>query len=297
VTGAPFTVGFVGLGAMGAPMAARVVAAPHRLFVWNRSPAAAHLRHQDGAEITATPGDLAEKTDLVLGCLLDGPAIEQVYLGPQGLVQAARPGQVFVEHGTFAPQLARRLAAALAERGAVFLDAPVTGGPDGARAGTLTAMVGGQAESLAHAAPVLRHYTAHVLHIGGPGAGLELKLVNQMLVSAHVAAAAEAAAVLRARRIPLEAARKVLGSGWAASTMLERTLTRLLARDTEASGATIGGLLEPQRLARELAAQAGTSLPLLTVVSELFAHALDLGLASHDLAALTTAVGRPADHS
>lgn len=289
--GAPRTVAFLGLGAMGAPMAGRLLTAGHRVVVWNRTPARAQALHAAGAQVAATPAEAAGAADLVLGCLLDGAAVEQTYLGPDGAAEAARPGQVFVEHGTFAPKLARDLGAFLEARGADFLDAPVTGGPEGAAAGTLTTMVGGSAAALAEAAAVLSGYASRIRHVGGQGAGLELKLVNQMLVSCHVAAAAEAVALLQRREVDLEVAREVLGSGWAASTMLERTLTRLTRAPHEPSGATLAGLLEPQRLAAELAAQAGMPLALLPAAQALFVRARDLGLGGHDLSGLAAAVG------
>src|SRR5882757_2919062 len=218
-------------------MARRVLAAGHPLVVYNRTPAKAAELARAGARTAATPAQVVEEADLVCACLLDGAAIEEVYHGPAGMVAAARPGQVFVEHATFAPGLARDLARALAERGAAFLDAPVTGGPEGADAGTLTVMVGGPAEALERAGDVLKSYAGRVLHIGAAGAGLELKLVNQLLVSAHAAAAAEAAAILRSRRIPLDLAYETLTSGWADSRMLDRSLTRILDGSLDESGA------------------------------------------------------------
>jgi 3-hydroxyisobutyrate dehydrogenase-like beta-hydroxyacid dehydrogenase len=271
-------------------MARRILESGHRLVVYNRTAARTEALRRAGARIAATPAEVAERADLVFGCLLDGAAVEQVYAGEDGLIGASRPGQVFVEHGTFAPALARDLAARLAERGAAFLDAPVTGGPDGADAGTLTAMVGGAAGALDQAGGVLKSYAGRVLHIGASGAGLELKLVNQMLVSSHVAAAAEAAAILRARRIPLDLAYETLTSGWAGSAMLERCLARVLDGELGASEVTIAGLIEPQRLAAQLADQAGVPLAVLAPVAELFLRARDGGHGGRDLAALVAAV-------
>ncbi|MHA6764272.1 NAD(P)-dependent oxidoreductase [Streptacidiphilus sp. PAMC 29251] len=290
MSGAAPTVAFLGLGAMGAPMAARLLEAGHRVVVWNRTAARAEPLRAAGARVAATPAEAARAADLVLGCLLDGAAVEQTYLGPDGAAEAARPGLVFVEHGTFAPSLARGIGAQLALRGARFLDAPVTGGPEGAAAGTLTTMVGGPAAALAEVAPVVSGYAARIRHVGGQGAGLELKLVNQMLVSCHVAAAAEAVALLRGREVDLEVAREVLGSGWAASAMLDRTLTRLTQDLPGPSGATLAGLIEPQRLAAELAIQAGVPLALLPEAQSLFARARDLGLGGNDLSGLAAAV-------
>jgi 3-hydroxyisobutyrate dehydrogenase-like beta-hydroxyacid dehydrogenase len=283
-------VGFAGLGAMGSRMAVRLAEAGHEVIVYNRMAAKSEALRRPGIRVARTPAELAAEAEVVCGCLLDGPAIEDVYLGSEGLLGGTRPGQVFVEHGTFAPSLATQLADRIAARGAKFLDAPVTGGPEGAAAGTLAAMVGGSAEALDRVSGVIGSYAAKIRHIGPSGAGLELKLVNQMLVSSHVAAAAEAAAILRKRGIPLDVAYETLTSGWARSAMLERCLARVRDGQLVESEATIAGLLEPQRLAAELAAEVGVPLDLLPRVMDLFRRASDIGHGALDLAALVTTV-------
>ncbi|MFY9586412.1 MAG: NAD(P)-dependent oxidoreductase [Actinomycetota bacterium] len=279
-------VGFVGLGAMGSRMAAGLLEAGYPLVVYNRSPERAAAFDSSSAEVVATPAQVAERAEIVCGCLLDGDAIEQVYGGPDGLISRSRRGQVYVEHGTFAPDLARDVAARLGARGATFLDAPVTGGPDAASSGNLTMMIGGPAEALPKVLDVLGSYAARIRYIGDSGAGLELKLVNQLLVSCHVAAAAEAIAILRQLRLPLDVASEVLNAGWAASAMLDRSLTRHRNELSEESDVTIGGLVEPQRLAAQLAAGLGLDLTLLPTVAKLFADASMDGMAKKDLAAL-----------
>jgi len=279
-------VGFVGLGAMGSRMAARLLEAGYPLVVYNRSPERAAALEAASAEAVATPAQVAERAQIVCGCLLDGDAIEQVYGGPDGLISRSRRGQVYVEHGTFAPYLARDVAARLGARGATFLDAPVTGGPEAASSGNLTMMIGGPAEAIPKVSDVLGSYAARIRYIGDSGAGLELKLVNQLLVSCHVVAAAEAIAILRQLRLPLDVASEVLNAGWAASAMLERSLTRHRNELSEESDVTIGGLVEPQRLAAQLAAGLGLDLTLLPTVAKLFADASMNGMAKKDLAAL-----------
>lgn len=279
-------VGFVGLGAMGSRMAARLLEAGYPLVVYNRSPERAAALDAARSEAVATPAQVAERAEIVCGCLLDGDAIEQVYGGPDGLISRSRRGQVYVEHGTFAPDLARDVAARLGARGATFLDAPVTGGPEAASSGNLTMMIGGPAEALPRVSDVLGSYAARIRYIGDSGAGLELKLVNQLLVSCHVAAAAEAIAILRQLRLPLDVASEVLNAGWAASAMLDRSLTRHRDELSEESDVTIGGLVEPQRLAAQLAAGLGLDLTLLPTVAKLFADASMNGMAKKDLAAL-----------
>jgi len=245
-------VGFVGLGAMGSRMASRLVAAGYNVVVHNRTRGRETDLVGHGASAVSSPADVAANADIVFGCLLDDDALRQVYLGDSGMVATARRGQIFVEHGTFSPALARELAAALAGRGAHFVDAPVSGGPEGASAGTLTAMVGGEERHVAVVSDLMRTYCAHPVHVGPIGAGLGLKLINQLLVSTHAAAAAEAAVLIARMQIPLDIAAAVLNTSWASSAMLSRLFERRLADVDAASQATIGGLATPQRLVREL---------------------------------------------
>jgi 3-hydroxyisobutyrate dehydrogenase-like beta-hydroxyacid dehydrogenase len=280
------TVGFVGLGAMGSRMAARLLAAHFKLVVYNRTPERADALRAQGAEVVSTPAEVAERTDVVCGCLLDSAAVAHVYGSAQGLISKSRRGQIYVEHGTFAPQLARDLAGQLGQRGATMLDAPVTGGPEAASAGELTVMVGGPEGAVADMADVFGAYAGRVLHIGASGSGLQLKLVNQLLVTCHVAAAAEASAMIQRLDLPLAASAQVLNAGWGASAMLARTLRRLQSGDLGVSEATIGGLIEPQRLLRDLAQEAGVTLSTAAAAAQMFTDACEAGNESADLAAM-----------
>jgi 3-hydroxyisobutyrate dehydrogenase-like beta-hydroxyacid dehydrogenase len=283
-------VGFVGLGAMGSRMAANILRTGRPVIVYNRTASRAEELRKLGADVATSPSEVAEAATIVAGCLLDAAAIETVYLGSDGLLSKSRRGQVYVEHGTFPPELARRIAAAASATGAEFLDAPVTGGPEAATAGSLTMMLGGSAAAVELASPVLAGYAGRICHVGGSGAGLALKLVNQLLVSCHAAAAAEATALLRALAMPVEVAAEVLTSGWAASAMLDRALTRYSEDPAIASPASIGGLLEPQRLADQLATVNGLKLTVFPAAMTLFRRATDAGVGHNDVAALYTAV-------
>jgi 3-hydroxyisobutyrate dehydrogenase-like beta-hydroxyacid dehydrogenase len=271
---------------MGSRMAARLLEADFELVVYNRSPERADALRVLGAEVVSTASEVAERADVVCGCLLDSVAVEHVYGSAQGLVSRSRRGQIYVEHGTFAPQLARDLASQLEQRGATFLDAPVTGGPEAASAGQLTVMVGGPAGAVADMSDIFGAYAQRVVYIGASGTGLQLKLVNQLLVTCHVAAAAEASAMIRRLNLPLSPSAEVLNAGWGASAMLARSLQRLQNGDLGESGATIGGLAEPQRLLRDLAQEAGVSLPTTSAAAQLFRAACDSGKGSADLAAM-----------
>lgn len=287
----PERVGFVGLGAMGAPMAARLLEAGHDVVVYNRSRARMEPLVDRGARAAGSPADVAREAGHVLSCLSSREAVEEVYLGASGLVHGCRPDQVLVEHGTHPPALADVVARALGECGARFLDAPISGGPERAEAGTLTVMVGGDESAYRTVERLFAAFGERVARVGGSGAGWSLKLVNQLLVSCHVAAYAEAGALLRALGFSLEVVAPVLGSGWAASAMLERGLARAAAGDFGDSGSTIGGLLEPQALALQLAADHGLELSLLSTARSMFARAVEAGLGSHDLAGLISVVG------
>lgn len=265
-------------------MVARLSAAGHPVVAWTRDPRGKRLPR--GVVLVPRPENVAARCDVVLGCLLDDAAVDRVYLADDGLLRAARTGTVFVEHGSFSPGLAEILADKAHEHGATFVDVPVTGGPEGADAGTLIGMAGGSSAALGAATLALRTYLAVVHEVGGPGSGLRLKLVNQYLVSAHLAAAAEAAALVSRSDIPGPVAQAVLGSGWAASAMLARSLPRALARDFGSAGATIGGLVHVQRLVSDAFGTAGIKPRLLPVVRALFDDAVASGNMGSDPAAL-----------
>jgi 3-hydroxyisobutyrate dehydrogenase-like beta-hydroxyacid dehydrogenase len=279
-------VGFVGLGAMGSRMASRLVDAGYAVVVHNRTRRREVEVVQRGATPASSRREVAARTDIVVGCLLDDDAIREVYLGEAGMAAAARPGQVFIEHATFSPALAREIAATLAARDAAFFDAPVSGGPEGATAGTLAAMVGGSDRHIAPATDVMRAYASHVVHVGPAGAGLELKLVNQLLVSCHAAAAAEAEELIRHMEIRLDVAASVLSASWASSAMLSRLFQRRQAGSAAPSEATIGGLYAPQQLVRELLAAHALAPPVSLAALDVFADARALGRERHDLTEL-----------
>lgn len=230
---------------------------------------------------------MAHRCEHIVSCLLDTAAVEDVCFGSTGLVEALGPGHVLVEHATFSAATARRVAAGAQARGAHFLDAPITGGPEGATAGTLTTMVGGSARALETVSDLLAHYTNEILHVGESGRGLELKLVNQLLVSCHLVAAAEASVLIDSLRLPPDISRQALMSGWAASTMLARVLPRAAVGDYTSRGATIGGLIEVQRLVADLARDHQLDLRLFAATRSIFAQAISAGLAEDDPAALT----------
>lgn len=283
------TVGFLGPGAMGAGMVSRLLLADHDVSIWARSPEKVQHLVDAGATLAPSPAAVVDASDVVLGCLLDSDVIRTIYLGDSdgsGLVDRARPGQIFVEHATFDPALAQTISDALAARNALFLDAPVSGGPAGAEAGTLVSMVGGSPETLRTASPILEAYCSRVKYAGETGSGLRLKLINQLLVSVHAVAAVEASALARRHGIDGETAREALMGGWAASTMLDLQMPKVFADDFSSGGASIGGLVEVQRLVAGMVASAQISSELLGPVRRVFEEVVSAGYGDDGLASL-----------
>ncbi len=184
-------IGYIGLGLMGKSMARNILKAGFEVVVHNRSRAAVEELVSEGAKAAGSPGEVAGQVDVVITNLPDSPDVEKVALGPGGVIEAARPGLIYMDHSTIKPAVARRISEVLGEKGVLCLDAPVSGGDIGARQGTLTIMVGGPAEALEKVMPVLRAEGKTITHIGEAGAGQIAKAANQIMVAAQMVAMGE----------------------------------------------------------------------------------------------------------
>jgi 2-hydroxy-3-oxopropionate reductase len=184
-------VGFIGLGLMGKAMAGNILEAGFPLTVYNRSRAAVAELVGRGAHAASSPAEVADSSDVVFTCLPDTPDVEEVLLGAKGVLAGGRAGLIVVDTSTIRPEAARTMAARLEQAGIAFLDAPVSGGDVGAREGTLTIMVGGEAEALETVRPVLAAIGRSVTHVGGSGAGQVAKACNQIMVAAQMVALGE----------------------------------------------------------------------------------------------------------
>lgn len=184
-------VGYIGLGLMGKSMARNILKAGFPLVVHNRSRAAVDELTAEGAAPAASPAEVAAQVDVVFTNVPDSPDVEKVVLGPNGIIEGARPGLIFVDNSTIKPATARMLSARLAEKGVLALDAPVSGGDIGARNGTLTIMVGGPAEALEKVMPVFQAMGKSITLIGDAGAGQIAKAANQIMVAAQMVAMGE----------------------------------------------------------------------------------------------------------
>lgn len=175
------TVGFIGLGYMGKPMARNVLKAGFPLVVHNRSQSAVSELVAEGASSAETPAATAARVDVLCSCLPGPSDVAKVYLGENGVLAGARPGTILIDMSTIDPETHQRIAREAAAKGLEYLDAPVSGGTTGARDGTLTIMVGGSKETLDKATPVLRSMGQRIYHIGDTGSGAVVKLVNQLM--------------------------------------------------------------------------------------------------------------------
>ena len=283
---AAMRVGFLGAGHMGSGMVRRLLHAGHAVTVWERTPGRHRTLQAEGAAVSPDLTALVRDADVVVGCLLDTEVTRECYLGEGGVIDAARAGQTLVEHGTFDPALAVEIAAAAARRGCTFLDAPVSGGPERARSGELVTMVGGERAAVDAVQPLLATYCAQVAWVGPSGSGIRLKLVNQLLVSIHVVAAAEASALVLREGIDPAVAHAVLMRGWAGSAMLDRGMPKACAGDFADSGATVGKILEAQALITDMLRSAGVESRLFGPARAAFDHAVAHGAADLDLAAI-----------
>lgn len=185
------TIGYIGLGLMGKSIARNILKAGFPLVVHNRSRGAVDELMTEGAQAAMTPAEVASRVDIVFTNLPDSPDVELVVLGSDGIVEAARPGLIFVDNSTIKPATARAIASMLGEKGVLCLDAPVSGGDVGARNATLTIMVGGPEEALEQVRPVFQAIGKSITHIGGPGTGQIAKAANQIMVAAQMVAMGE----------------------------------------------------------------------------------------------------------
>lgn len=224
-------VGFVGLGSMGAPMALNILKGGHELFVWARREETTRPLVQAGATRCASPADVGARCDAVVLVVTTGHDVEQVVLGADGIVQGARPGTVVIDCGTIPPDTTRRLCAALRERGMEMLDSPVSGGEAGARAGTLSIMVGGAHSAFARMRPVYECMGKTLVYMGESGAGQVAKACNQLTLVVMIQGIAEAMVFARANGVDFAPIHQALMKGFAGSRMLEVFGTRMMDRE------------------------------------------------------------------
>lgn len=282
-------IGFLGLGIMGSRMAANLARAGFPLSVWTHTEGKAGAwAREHGAQALDTPAAVAAQSDIVFSMVVDGEQVAGIMLGPGGVIESAREGLLCVDCSTIAPPDTRRVGAALAERGARMLDAPVTGSSPRAEAGTLTIMVGGEAADFERARPALETMGELVLHVGELGQGEMLKLINNSLGAANAAAVAEALVLAQATGIALDALVAITSAGSGASAQLTLKSGPMREHDYKTLFKT-EHMLKDVRLCLEEAQRAGVPFPAAAHARDLLTAAVGRGHAEEDYASIVEA--------
>jgi len=265
----PEKIGFVGLGIMGQGMALNLQKAGFALTVWNRTEAKAQPVIEAGGRLAGSPAEVAAQSDIIVVCVSDTPDVEAVVLGEQGIVHGAKAGSLVIDCSTISPKATKEIAAQLAEKEVAMLDAPISGGSEGAVKGTLSIMVGGAAEDFERARPVFEAMGKTITHVGETGAGQTVKLVNQVLVVGNALAICEAFMLAQAGGVDLKTALKAVEAGAAGSWMLSNRGPQIIERDWR-PGFTIDLQLKDLRLVRQAADELGVPLLGTDLIFELY---------------------------
>ncbi len=282
-------IGFVGLGSMGAPMATNLIRAGYSLLVHNRTREKEQPLVELGASSAEDAARTAHEADVVITMVGDAADVDRILFGPRGIVQAARPGLIVIDMSTIAPSEARSFAASLAVEGIAFLDAPVSGGTEGARDGTLTIFVGGNSDPLRRGRPVLEAMGRTITHFGASGSGQTAKAVNQVIVASTFLAVAEGLALGIRSGLEPKLLIDAISGGLASSWILEKRGPRMVSRNYPL-GFKLALHRKDLRIALEEAARLSLNLPGTRVVASLEDTLLDQGFGNQDMSSIFEAL-------
>jgi 2-hydroxy-3-oxopropionate reductase len=289
------TIGFIGLGVMGAPMARNLLAAGHEVVAWNRSAAPLEALVEAGARAGVGPAAVAAEAEILVTILSDDKAVRAVLGGPEGAIAAAPTGALVIEMSTVSPALVRELAAEATARGVDFLDAPVSGGDVGAQQGTLSIMVGGEAAAVERARPVFEVLGSRVTHVGAAGAGQIAKACNQVLVAVIFGGLAEA--LVLGSKLGADPARVLdaVGGGMAANRIMEVRRDNFLGHDF-APGFKVDLHHKDLEIALGAGGEVDAPLPLTAEVQQMFRQLRAAGHGDEDDSALLRVAEQRASH-
>jgi 3-hydroxyisobutyrate dehydrogenase len=282
-------VAFLGLGTMGSSMAANIARAGFPVTVWNRTPGRAAVPVEQGATEATSPAEAARQADIIVVCVSDTPDVEAVLFGPDGAAEGARPGALLIDCSTIAPAATRDFATRLAERGVAMVDAPVSGGSEGARNGTLTIFVGGQTQDAERARPVLEAMGKTITHVGPVGSGQAVKAVNQVILAGAYLGVAEGTVLALKAGLDVPQVVEALGGGAAQSWVLGNRSGRMIENDYPL-GFKLALHRKDLRIAMELARDLGAELPVTELVARVEEQLIEAGHADEDMSAVARAI-------
>jgi 3-hydroxyisobutyrate dehydrogenase len=282
-------VGFIGLGIMGNAMARNLLKAGYPLTVYNRTEASAAPLVSEGAILASSPRAVAERADVVITMVTDSEAVKEVVLGKSGVIEGAHQGLIVVDMSTISPKATREISAKLAESGVRMLDAPVSGGDAGAKAATLTIMVGGPTSAFDECLPILQALGKKVVQMGETGAGQLTKLSNQILIAGNMAGLCEC--LLFAKKVGLDLDKLIdsLSAGAASSWALVNLGPKVAGRDF-APGFKVKLLQKDLNYVISTADDTGTAVPATMLVHQLYKHLEEKGLGDAGTQALIVAL-------
>ncbi len=294
------TVGYIGLGLMGAPMARNLMKAGYQLVVHNRSRAIVEQLVTEGATAASSPQEVAAQVDMVFTNLPDSPDVEMVALGENGIIKGTHEGLIFIDNSTIKPETARHIAEELGKAGIQALDAPVSGGDIGAQQGTLTIMVGGPREAFDTAMPLFEAMGKTITYIGESGAGQVCKAANQIMVVAQMAGMAEALTLVQKTGVDPERVVQAISKGAAQCWALDTKPARIFRRELD-PGFKAYMQLKDVNIVMDTGGAYGVPLPVTAAIQQLYRAMLVAGNGELDNSALITVyealadviVGRP----
>jgi 3-hydroxyisobutyrate dehydrogenase len=282
-------VGFVGLGTMGGAMAANAARAGFEVTAWNRTPGRAAELGELGVSMAASPAAVAAASDVVITIVSDTPDVEAVLFGDGGVAEGARPGSLVIDMSTISPSATRAFSDRLAAKGVAMLDAPVSGGSEGAKKGTLSIFVGGAAADLERARPVLESLGTTITHVGPIGAGQAVKAVNQVILAGTYLGVAEGIVLALKAGLDVEQVVGALSGGAAQSWVLANRSGRMLENEYPL-GFKVALHRKDLGIALAMARELGASLPVSAMCEEIEAALMGEGHADDDMSAVARSV-------
>ncbi len=283
------SIGFIGLGIMGQGMAKNLLKAGFSLRVWNRTASRMEPLVKAGASPGKSPADIATHSDIIITCVSDTPDVEEVILGKDGVIHGTLAGSLIIDCSTISPKSTKEIANKLAKNGIHMLDAPISGGSEGAAKGTLSIMVGGESAQFQRALPVFQAMGKTITHVGENGAGQMVKLVNQILVVVTMLAVGEGLLFAQAGGLDLNKTLAAVTGGAAGSWMLANRGPQVVERDWR-PGFTIDLQQKDLRLVLEAADQLGVPLISTSMVFQLYRALQQQGLGGEGNHALVKAL-------
>ncbi|OXM85495.1 NAD(P)-dependent oxidoreductase [Paenibacillus rigui] len=277
---------FIGLGNMGLPMARNLVKAGYEVYGINRSKGREESFAEFGGKVGLSLKELAQQADVIMTCLPMPADVEQMFLGPEGIVSNGRKGLTLIDFSTVSPDLCVKIATAAEQAGMNFLDAPVSGGTVGAEQATLSIMVGGSKPVFDQVLPILEKLGKNIYHVGEVGNGTVVKLLNQLMVGIHTQAASEAMTLADKMGLPKDMLHRILSNSFAQSRIYDRHYTQFVEKDTFQPGFALNLLHKDLVLVKKMADDIGAALPIGAHVEQLIDTAKTKGFGEKDMSAM-----------